>query len=163
MDFRASVHWGAQISRVPPWLYGEGQRIHGSGEGSRQLGAWKTNSINKRRASSSGLGPVTALDLLRPSKNTCNTPRSISYSPVYFLCLMSRDIGDRIAMIPSFDVQRHRILGTLLATDGFDNSSKDVFHVPVSIDQLLSSEVSWQTLCRRDSLAEFKPSLCIFL
>ena len=117
--------------------------------GSRQLGAWKTNSINKRRASSSGFGPVTALDRFRPSKNTCKTPRSISYSPVYFLCLISNDIGDRTVIVPSLVVQRHRIVGTLLAPDEFDNSSKDVLHVPVSIDHLLSREVFWRTLCRR--------------
>jgi hypothetical protein len=72
---------------------------------SRQLGAWKTNSINKRRASSSGPGPVIALDLLRPSKNTYKTPRSISYSPVNFLCLISTDIGDRADINPTSSVQ----------------------------------------------------------
>jgi hypothetical protein len=67
--------------------------------GSRQLGARKTNSTNKRRAASSGLGPVTALDALRPSKNTYRIPPSISYSPVYFLCLISSDIGDRPVIV----------------------------------------------------------------
>jgi hypothetical protein len=70
-----------------------------TGGWSRQLGTWKINSMNKRRASSSGLGPVTALDLLWPSKNTDRTPWWSSYSPVYFLFLMSIDIGERAGIL----------------------------------------------------------------
>ena len=84
--------------------------------GSRQLGAWKINSISKRRASSSGLELVTALDVFRPWKNTCKTPWSISYSPVYFLCFISSDIGDLSGMFSSFGVQGFSIFS--LAAEG---------------------------------------------
>ena len=96
------------------------QIIEGESEnGSRQLGAWNTSSINKRRASSSGLEPVTALDLFRPAKNTRKTPQSISYSPVNFLCLISSDIGDRADIEPDNCVQEARcFLVSLLALDG---------------------------------------------